>query len=184
MLILVVGPSGAGKDTLLNAARDCLADDPGVRFARREITRPAATEGEIHVPIDHAVFCARRDAGQYALHWQAHGLDYGIPADISDDFARGATVIASVSRSVIADAASRFPVTVVEITAPPEVLAARLATRGREGASDIAARLQRQIALPPGIKAVTVMNDGTIAEGVRRLLAAFSLPAAVDARPA
>ena len=183
MLVLVVGPSGAGKDTLLNAARDALSDHLGVRFARREITRPPATEGEIHVPIDHATFCENRDAGRYALHWQAHGLAYGIPADIASDLARGATVVASVSRSVIAEAARRFPVRVVEITAPTEVLAARLAARGREGAGDIAARLQRQIALPCNVEIATVMNDGTVAEGVRRLLAAFSLPAAADVRP-
>jgi len=169
MLVLVVGPSGAGKDTLLDAARVALSDEANVRFARREITRPATPGGEVHLPIDAASFSARRDSGGYALWWEAHGLEYGIPADIVADLARGITVVASVSRAVIAEAAGRFVVRVVEITAPPEVLAARLAGRGREDAADIARRLQRQVALPAGVEVVTVMNEGSVAEGAEKL---------------
>jgi phosphonate metabolism protein PhnN/1,5-bisphosphokinase (PRPP-forming) len=174
MLVLVVGPSGAGKDTLLDSVRAMLVGRADVRFARREITRPETPGGEAHLPIDHATFAARRDAGGYALWWEAHGLAYGISADIAADLASGVTVVASVSRAVIADAAARFPIRVVEITAPPAVLAARLAGRAREGAEDIARRLQRSVALPAGVEVVTVMNDGTVAEGAGRLLAALS----------
>lgn len=173
MLVLVVGPSGAGKDTLLNAARAAIGDDPAFRFARRDITRPAGEGGEDHRPVDEPTFLARRDAGRYALWWQAHGLSYGIAADIVDDLARGATVIASVSRGVIAAAATRFQVRVVEITAPPEVLAARLSARAREGADDIARRLLRNVAMPTDVDVITVMNDGTIEQGAARLLEAF-----------
>src|SRR4051812_2658786 len=123
MLVLVVGPSGAGKDTLLGRARQVLAHEPRIRFVRRVITRPAEAGHEDHEPVTEAEFARRR----YALHWQAHGLSYGIPADIAGDLARGRVVVANVSRGVVADAASRFPVRVVCVTAPPELLAARLA---------------------------------------------------------
>jgi phosphonate metabolism protein PhnN/1,5-bisphosphokinase (PRPP-forming) len=171
MLLLVVGPSGAGKDTLLDAARRQLAGDPCIRFAQRDITRPREAGGEQHNPVDIETFSRRRAAGGYALHWEAHGLGYGIPTDIEADIAAGRVVVASVSRAVIEQAARRFGVRVLEITAPPELLAQRLATRGREGAADVAARLARSIALPGSIDVVTIVNDGTLEKGAARLLA-------------
>lgn len=173
MLVLVVGPSGAGKDTLLNAAREKLVGRDDVRFAQREITRPATPGGEDHLPIDVDSFRIKRDSGAYALWWEAHGLGYGVGRDIEAELAAGGIVVASVSRAVIAEAAAKYAVRVIEITAPPEVLAARLADRARESAEDIARRLQRQVALPAGVDVVTVMNDGSIEQGTAALLAAL-----------
>lgn len=169
MLVLVVGPSGAGKDTLLDAARAKLAGDPRFRFVRRVITRPAEAGGEAHEAVTEAAFAART----FALAWGAHGLRYGIPADIADDLAVGRVVVANVSRGVIAEAARRFPVRVIEVTAPPEVLAARLAGRGRETEADIAARLARNVAIPDGIPVATVINDSTVEAGIAGFLAAL-----------
>lgn len=101
-------------------------------------------------------------------------MRYGIPADIGDDLARGAVVIANVSRGAIAEAASKFPVHVIEITAPPEVLAARLAARGRESAADVAARLARAVALPEGVRVTRVMNDGAVSDGIPLFVAAVT----------
>jgi ribose 1,5-bisphosphokinase len=171
MLVLVVGPSGAGKDTLLDLVRAELADDPRVRFVRREITRPASAGGEDHIAITDAEFATRRPG--YALAWQAHGLGYGIAGDIAADLAAGHVVVANISRAVIAEAATKFPVTVLEITAPPEILAARLAARGRETAADIAARLAREVKLPAGVPVVRVINDRSPAEGAATVIAAL-----------
>ena len=172
MLVLVVGPSGAGKDTMLDAVRVALAEVEGVRFARREITRPPTPGGEDHLPIAPEAFARKRDAGGYALWWEAHGLFYGISADVLADVL-GVTVVASVSRAVIADAARRYDVRVVEITAPPAILAQRLSSRGRESEADIALRLQRQVPIPEGIDVITVVNDSTIEAGAAKVLAAL-----------
>jgi ribose 1,5-bisphosphokinase len=166
MLVLVVGPSGAGKDTLLNLARTALADDTRFRFVRRVITRPAETGGEDHEPVSDTEFAVR----DFALSWEAHGLHYGIPADVADDIARGMVVVANVSRSIIAEAAARFPVRVIEVTAPAEVLAARLWARGRETAADVAQRLAREIPLPEGIEVARVVNDSLPDVGAEQLL--------------
>jgi ribose 1,5-bisphosphokinase len=176
LLVPVAGPSGAGKDTLLEAARLTLAGDARFRFVRRVITRPATVGGEQHDSISEAEFAVR----QFALSWQAHGLRYGIPIDIACDLAAGRIVVANVSRTVIAEAAQRFPVRVIEITAPVALLASRLAARGREATSDLAARLSRRIALPPGIPVETVVNDATIHEGAAQLVAML-IRAAEDA---
>lgn len=174
MLILIVGPSGAGKDTLMNGARMALADNPRFRFVRRIITRPGDMGEEAHESVTEQAFELRREAGDFALTWRAHGLHYGIPADIAMDLARGRVVIVNVSRAVVAEAAARFPVSVIEVSAPANVLARRLAARGREDAVDVARRLSRSIELPLPVDRETVMNDGTIETGVRRLLAALN----------
>lgn len=170
MLVLVVGPSGAGKDTLLEGARRAL---PEARFVRRVITRPAAAGGEDHEAVTEAEFAGR----SFALQWEAHGLRYGIPADIADDLAAGRLVIANASRGVIAEAVVRFGARVVEVTAPPEVLAVRLAARGRESAADVAARLSR--AAPSFEGAIQVLNDRSVEEGVARFVAAVTRTADV-----
>ena len=167
MLVLVVGPSGAGKDTLLAAAKQTLATDKRFHFARRVITRSASAGGESHEAVTEAEFSTRG----FALQWQAHGLRYGI----ADDAVGAApVVIANVSRTVINDAASRFPVRVIEVTAPPAILALRLASRGREDAEDVSARLARAVALPPKVPVETIINDGTLQDAVASFLAALS----------
>ncbi|WP_295042814.1 phosphonate metabolism protein/1,5-bisphosphokinase (PRPP-forming) PhnN [uncultured Paracoccus sp.] len=168
-LVAVVGPSGAGKDTLMAAA--CAAR-PDLRAARRVITRPADAGGEDYDAVTEDDFAQRVAAGDFALHWRAHGLGYGIPAR---ELTGGGTVLMNLSRRVLADAAARFPgLTVLLVTAPPEVLAARLAGRGRESAADQARRLDRaDDALPSGIAVRAVLNDGTPEQGLARFLDAL-----------
>ena len=181
MLIAVVGPSGAGKDTLMAGARAAIAHDARFRFVRRAITRPAEAGGEDHEALSEADFAARHGAGGFALSWEAHGLRYGIPRDIEEDIGARRVVIANLSRAVLPEASARYRLRVLNITAPMEVLAARLAARGRESTADIAARLAREVALPDGLDVERVMNDAEVAEGVARVLAALNR-AASDAQ--
>ena len=174
MLVLVVGPSGAGKDTLMAAAAGRLRGDGRFCFVRREITRAAEAGGEEHVAVTPAEFAARRAAGAYALAWEAHGLGYGIPAAIGGDLAAGRVVVANVSRGVLGEAAGRFPTCVLEITAPIEVLARRLAARGREAEGDILARLARAIPLAKGLDVVRVVNDKAVEDGVAAVVAVLT----------
>ncbi len=118
---------------------------------RRVITRPGDLGEEEHESVTEQEFELREQAGDFALSWRAHGLHYGIPADISFDLARGRVVVANVSRAVVAEAAEQFPVAVVEITAPAAVLAERLVKRGREdGGRRGAAALARDRAAVAG----------------------------------
>jgi phosphonate metabolism protein PhnN/1,5-bisphosphokinase (PRPP-forming) len=171
-LVLVVGPSGAGKDSIIAGAADALRDDRRFVFARRLITRPAEAGGEDHIALSAAEFAARRTAGELLLHWRAHGLDYGLPGALAAALAGGRSVVANVSRTVTAAARQRLaPVTVVAITASPETLAARLAARGREDATDIDSRLRRAAAWSPDRADAVIDNDGALDAAVARFVA-------------
>ncbi|MCC8962564.1 phosphonate metabolism protein/1,5-bisphosphokinase (PRPP-forming) PhnN, partial [Bradyrhizobium sp. Pear76] len=128
-LILVVGPSGAGKDTLLGLAKAACADDRDVVFPRRLITRQASTS-EDNEEVSAETFQHAAAGGDYAMHWEAHGHRYALSRAINDEIRAGRTVIANVSRTVIAAARRNYAnAIVVSVTAPPDVLAARLAAR-------------------------------------------------------
>lgn len=175
VLALVVGPSGAGKDSLINAARAALAGDPRFHFPRRIVTRAAVAELEDHDTIPAEAFEAERRRGAYALDWQAHGLCYGIPVAIAAELAQGRVVVANVSRQVLPEAVRRYPrCLVLLVDAAPELRAARLAGRGRESAADIARRLGREgAALPAAIAPLVIDNSGALAEGVARFVTAL-----------
>lgn len=169
MIFAVVGPSGAGKDTLIRGA---LAARPDLRLVRRVITRPIAAGGEDFDGVTPDDFARRAAQGAFALTWEAHGLSYGIPAD---QLSGPGDVIFNGSRAALPDALRLIPgLRVILVTAPDAVLAARLAARGRETADDIRDRIARAaFQMPPGIPFQTVVNNGRADAGVQRLLAAL-----------
>ncbi len=183
-LFLVVGPSGAGKDSLIAGARVALAGRPFV-FARRVITRPAGTDGEAYDAVTPATFARMRAAGRFGLWWEAHGFCYGIAREIESDLAAGRAVVANVSRTVVETARRRYrPVRIVHVVAAPETLAARLAQRGRETEDEIARRLARTAVTPPpnGADVVTIRNDGSLADAVARFVAVLTAGSSGDDR--
>lgn len=171
-LVLVVGPSGAGKDTLIAAARRQFLAHRRIVFARRYITRDGGAGGESHIAISDVDFAALAGRGGFALHWQAHGLSYGIPVSIIADLDAGRTVVANVSRTVLPAARGRFErLVIAHVTAEPAVRAARLAGRGRESEAEILGRLGRAgVTDPYGDDVVTIDNGGTLDHAVGRFV--------------
>ena len=172
LFMFVVGPSGAGKDSLIDGAKAVLDPDRFV-FARRVITRPKDSVGEDHEPSSVDAFHARVSAGQFLVSWQAHGLSYGLPLSLLDVVQQGQHVIANGSRNLVTELANKIQsFVVIEISAPPAVLAQRLSLRGRETQDDIAKRLNRIVTpYPPGVKVCHVTNDQTLEIGIERFLA-------------
>ncbi|SIO66528.1 ribose 1,5-bisphosphokinase [Bradyrhizobium erythrophlei] len=157
-LILVVGPSGAGKDTLLGLAKAACADDPNIVFARRVITR-AASSSEDNEEVSPDGFQKALGRGDYAIHWEAHGHCYALSRTMDDELRAGRTVIANVSRTVIGAMRRAYPdVVVVSITAPPNVLAERLAMRRRSSDGKIEHRLGRTVDDASAQPNVTIVN--------------------------
>lgn len=174
-LVLVVGPSGAGKDSLLREAASTLAADRHIIFPRRVITRPSHDETEAHDSLTVDEFLEAEAQGSFALSWQAHGLHYGIPVSLLDELKAGRTAAVNVSRAIITQAAERIPnVAVLNVTAPAGIIARRLAERGREAPADIASRIAR--AAPhydSRIETLTIVNDTTLETAARAFTSAL-----------
>ena len=169
-LVLVVGPSGAGKDTLLGLARAACLNDAEVIFTRRVVTREASSfEDNEQMSLD--AFRQAHTRGDFAVHWEAHGHCYALPRAIDHDLRAGRTVVANVSRTVI-DAMRRAyaDVVVVSITAPPEILAERLAARARSSDGRIENRLRRAVDGVASVPDVTISNVGDVEHHARELV--------------
>jgi ribose 1,5-bisphosphokinase len=172
-LVLVVGPSGAGKDTLIELARQALRENPSVVFPRRVVTR-ASSAAEAHDATSDDAFERAVRAGAFALTWDAHDLRYGVPASIDGDIRAGRTVVCNVSRAIVNEARRRYAnVVVALVTAPADVLAARLAIRARGSDGDIAQRLARGGAFADLEADCVIANTGAQETGAAALMAAI-----------
>jgi ribose 1,5-bisphosphokinase len=169
-LVLVVGPSGAGKDTLLGFAKASCSEDTNIVFPRRVVTREASSS-EDNVALSPDEFRQALARGDFAMHWEAHGHSYGLPRTIDDDIRAGGSVVVNVSRTVIEAARRAYAnVVVIAITAPPEVLAERIRMRARSSDGNSEQRLSRTVdtAAPD----VTILNVGRPEDHARRLVRA------------
>lgn len=169
-LVLVVGPSGAGKDTLIRLAQAACADDHNVVFPRRVVTRESSA-AEDNISVSPGEFRRAREHGDFAVHWEAHGHAYALPLEINDDIRAGRAVVVNVSRTVIAALRQTYAnVVVVAITAPPDVLAQRLVARARHSDGNIAERLSRSVEDASARADVTILNAGNAEYHGRQLL--------------
>ncbi|MBE9635313.1 phosphonate metabolism protein/1,5-bisphosphokinase (PRPP-forming) PhnN [Salipiger mangrovisoli] len=172
----LVGPSGVGKDSLLAEAA---ARVPGLHVVQRVVTRAPGAGGEPCLAVSEEVFAEMLAEGAFALHWRAHGLCYGIRRTELAPRAAGRPVVFNGSRGALEQAAQVLPdLEVLHVTARPEVLAARLAARGRESREQIAGRLARAAlplphALKQGLTVHEIDNSGPLEIAAARLVALF-----------
>ncbi len=172
LLIALVGPSGAGKDSLISGARRHFGRFAGIGFVRRIITRDPDLN-EDHEPVTPERFRQLEASGGFALTWRANGLSYGLPASILADLADGKVLVANVSRDAIARLKETFPrVLIVHVTASADILGERLARRSRETEDDQRARLARALLLDLAVEAdIRIENNGTLASAEQRFIA-------------
>lgn len=175
VLIAVVGPSGAGKDSILRAAQARLSGSQDFVFPRRVVTRQAQVESEDHDSLSEQAFEKAAAAGQFAIWWRAHGNAYGIPAAAVAQVAEGKSVVFNCSRAVLAELLARFPMlAAIEISAAPAILAGRILARGREAPDAVAARVSRRPdAYPAGLRLVRIDNSGELEDAVSAFCAAL-----------
>lgn len=170
-LIYVIGPSGCGKDSLMNYAR---SHCPGgeAAFAHRYITRSADAGGENHVALLPDEYQGRLERGLFALAWDSHGCRYGVGSEIDQWMETGMNVVVNGSRAYLPEAARRYPAMLpVLVSLDLSILRQRLILRGRETMDEIEARLDRAGAYSVSHPAlVSLDNSGELSEGGRKLL--------------
>lgn len=168
--VLIVGPSGAGKDTLIGLAKRALSEDGRFLFPRRLVTRPRSP-WEDHDTITPEAFELAKAAGRFCLSWHAHGLCYAIGTDVLEATRLGRIAVCNVSRRTIEEARRKLQsVAVVEVTGPPDILAQRLAARGREEDGNLLERIARSRQVGEVQADVTVINDRAPEDGAFTLV--------------
>ena len=170
-LIVILGPSGAGKDTLMERVAADLRGDSHVLFVRRVVTRPSLAGAEDHDSLSEAEFDKALDEGKFCFSWSANGLRYGLPRQMADHLAAGGLAVVNGSRGAFSAMQQVFgQARAVEVTADRATLKARLLARQRESASEIEARLDRAAALGSQVQpALRIDNSGALDESVRTL---------------
>ena len=167
-LIYVVGPSGAGKDSVLSWLRQHTPLAASVHWARRTIDRPKVNlpNAEDHFSVDKATFEQMVAAGEFAMQWDANTHRYGIRSGELKCLSHSAwCVIVNGTRAHLPTAAMAYPgLTVLHVTASTEVLRQRLIGRGRESEEAINARLMRTIpiSIPAGSNLIEISNNTTL----------------------
>lgn len=174
-----MGASGSGKDSVLDGViarftdRDTGVADfhglvPSIRRVQRSITRPANAGGEDHCPLSETEFMRRLEQQDFCMHWQAHGLHYGVPRDVEVWLQEGTMVLLNGSREYLSTARSVVPdLVAVLLEVSDEVQATRLKNRARERASEIEARVNRKIPLDridPDLH--TINNDADLGKAI------------------
>lgn len=174
-LVYIMGPSGAGKDAVLQGLIALMGDE-ACYLAPRLVTRPAFEREAHSVSVSPAEFKQLEDQGGLALAWRAHGLAYGVPSVIDDRLKEGCDVLVNGSRGYLPQACRRYRnLLPVLLTVDSALLHQRLTGRGREGSAQINARLERNsqfAALPRHASAnpvITVDNSGPIGQAIHML---------------
>jgi len=144
ILLVISGPSGAGKGTICRAVRQ---SDPSLRLSVSATTR-SPRKGEVN-GIDY-FFLNEKEfremiAGGQFLEWaEVYGNYYGTPVNyVRQELERGRDVILEIDIQGALQVKKKFPEAVLVFIAPPSKteLIARLSARGTDSAGEIAKRI-------------------------------------------
>ncbi|MGB6103650.1 MAG: phosphonate metabolism protein/1,5-bisphosphokinase (PRPP-forming) PhnN [Pusillimonas sp.] len=175
-LIYLMGPSGAGKDAVLQGLHESMGSDS--YLAPRLVTRPAMPGERRSVSVSPTEFAWLESSGRLAMAWRANGLAYGVPRQIDDMLAAGGDVLVNGSRAYLPEACRRYQTLLpVLLSVDGALLRQRLINRGRENTEQISARLARNarfasLRCPVGVNPVFVLdNSGAIGDAIAALQA-------------
>ena len=144
LLILIIGNSGSGKDSIMRGVKERYPSDlKSLYLTQRYITRPYS-DTEDYIAIKPEDFKKLSLQGELVLEWHIYGLDYGIPIEIDDWLKRGHPVLVNVSRSIVKKARRIYQnILVVFIDVPFEITLKRVKERARESGIRLEERILR-----------------------------------------
>ena len=144
ILVLVVGNSGSGKDSIISeVVKRFPSNLKEIHLTQRYITRPSS-KTEDNIAITPKIFKEMSLQKKFALEWHIYDLDYGVPIDIDDWLKKGHPVIVNVSRTIVKKARSIYRnILVVFIKVPFEITFQRIKERARESGKQLQERIQR-----------------------------------------
>ena len=171
-LFYIIGASGAGKDSLIDYCRKQTSGLLPIIFAHRYITRPAHAGNENHISLSENEFKLRLQHGLFTLHWESHGLHYGIGIEIDMWLQKGFTVVINGSREYLDTAMGKYPaMQPILIEADADIIRERLSNRGREDDESIAERISRNEQLSLSDTTITrIQNNASLTDAANELL--------------
>jgi len=150
-LVIISGPSGVGKDTIIDALRE-RPRDPDYHYVVTCTTRHPR-QGEVpgvsYQFLTTEAFDALREAGELLEFAEVHGNWYGTPRhEVADALAEGHDVILKIDVQGASAVKQRAPDALLVFLVPPsmEELFQRLRSRATETADELEIR-QRNAAL-------------------------------------
>ncbi|MFC0178596.1 ribose 1,5-bisphosphokinase [Thorsellia kenyensis] len=185
-IIYLMGASGSGKDTLLNALKTQKINKKTpngykntILVAHRYITRDASHQSENHISLSEEEFLFRKEAGLFMLDWYANGHFYGLGIEVKEWVSKGYDVIINGSRAHLQAAKEQLgeQLMAVCLTVSEDLLKERLIQRGRENAEQITQRLARAAQYAETLPSYThfIDNEGNIESSVNKLMALIRL---------
>lgn len=172
-LVLIVGNSGSGKDSLIQWVLKAWPTGRMPPFVpTRLITRPPSPETEGFESISEEQFQQMAKKGTFSLQWKSYETYYGVNREIESELAKGRAVLVNVSRQIVESTRRQFPkVSVIFIRVPFQVTEARIRSRGREQGNALEPRLERAQKNPEFPSADYVIdNSGDLDKAGQQLL--------------
>jgi guanylate kinase len=143
-VLVVTGPSGVGKGTLIRALQERFPDLRLSVSATTRPPRPGEVEGRDYHFLSPEEFDRRLEQGEFLEHATYAGHRYGTPRSELER-ARDRPLVLEIELQGARQIRERVPEAVQVFIAPPsiEALRARLAGRGADPPEQIESRLRR-----------------------------------------
>jgi guanylate kinase len=151
ILVIISGPSGVGKDTIIDALR-VRHHEPDYHYVVTCTTRamrPGEVDGVDYNFLDAETFAAQRRAGEFLEANEVHGNWYGTPRrQVREALAEGRDVILKIDVQGAQVVKEKVPGALLVFLVPPslEDLFGRLRSRATETADELELR-QRNAAI-------------------------------------
>ena len=172
-LLILSGPSGAGKNTVLDATRDCCPDLQYSVSATTRPRRPLEQEGVDYFFLTETEFRQRIEAGEF-LEWAEFcGHLYGTPlAYVNECLEQGQVVVMDIDIAGARQVQAKMPEAIFVFLLPPSMseLEHRLRTRSTETDEAIRHRLGKALEeLRAGIDYDYVIQNDEVAQSAAKL---------------